>query len=374
MSIVGDQEIYAYAMEVISNITDDVVSAKYSDPGANLSVRWSEADEFNASAPLPPVVEHPPGHVIVINYALAKQLYRDAENFVKFTEDPRTIEFVNKFPKEYRYHLLLPVEFSRESCIKNIFLASLTWIYFHELAHLNQEHGVVRADGTHLDEPSYADEREDKKKDLTLREALLWHTTELAADAEGTVRCISELHRHFAQGKGGDKFQAEPDLIAASYLLICGLSCVLYRFNGGTLKPAYDYPRGTHPNAIFRLEQIIKKICQALVFIGETHQYEISNREILKLTKQAADLGAYFTYFYLSDRSSDLSELVVRGLYERPEYKRYMQKIISTWDEIAPALKVNTRYPVQAGFLYFSDKYRDYNFGNPPNNEGNKVS
>lgn len=371
MNIVEDQDIYAYAMEVISNITNDVVNAKYSAPGAALSVRWSEAEEFNASAPLPPVVEHPPEHVIVINYALAKQLYRDAENFVKFTENPKTLGFVNKFPKEYMYQPLLPAEFSRDNCIKNIFLASLTWIYFHELSHLNQEHGVVRADGSHLDEPSYADEREDKKKDLTLREALLWHTTELAADAEGTIRCISELHRHFAQGS--DKSQTESDLIAASYLLICGLSCVLYRFNGGMLKPADDFPQGTHPNAIFRLEQIIRKICEALVFIGKTYKYKIAQREILKLTKRAADLGAYFTYFYLSNRSSDLSELVVRGVYERPEYKRYMQKIISTWDEIAPTIKANTRYPVQFGFLCFSDEYRDYNFGNPPNDEGNKF-
>jgi hypothetical protein len=370
MSIVSDQDIYAYAMEVISNITDDLANSKYRDPGAALSVRWSGVEEFNASAPLSPVIRQSPEHVIIIHYALARQLYRDAENFVRFTEDPKTVGFVKKFPKEYMPLPLLPTEFSRESCIKNIFLASLTWIYFHELSHLNQEHGVVRADGCHLDVPSHADELEDKREDLTLREALLWHTTELAADAEGTIRCMSELHRHFAQGRGDDKSQTEPDLIAASYLLICGLSCVLYRFNGGALKPADDYPQGTHPNAIFRLEHIIRQICQALIFIGETYKYKISSKEILRLSKQAADLGAYFTHFYLSNRSSDLSELVVRGIYERPEYRRYAQKIISTWDEIEPAINANTRHPVRLGYLYFSDEYRDYNFGNGLSDEG----
>ncbi|KAA0982683.1 hypothetical protein FQ192_31285 [Pseudomonas sp. ANT_J12] len=360
----SDVEINCYAMDVIAAITGDLNESKYKKLGGKLSVVWSEEKKFNAQAPLSSVFSDPPDHKIIINYELVRQLYRDAENFIEFTQDRRTITLIAKFPADFMSLPLLPDEFTKENCIKNMFLASLTWIYFHELAHLNQEHGVVRADGDAMLGMSYADELEiDIPEKIQGREALLYHTTELAADAEATTRCISELLRHFADPKRVNKTHAESDLIAASYLLLCGLSCVFYRFNGGVFKVAEDYPSGTHPNSIFRLELIIPRIYETLELLCKGLGYKATRKELLKFTKQAADLGALFTHFHLSHGKVDISTLVVRGLLGRGEYNRYMQKIVGAWDEVEVTIRKNTRYPVEPAFLTFTEQYRKFIFG-----------
>lgn len=138
-----DIEIYELAASVTGSITNDLSEGPYKRFGGSLSMGWSDVPRFNARAESSSNVTDVPQHKIVIHYELARQLYRDAELYLDFVEryqDERLLPLFSglEFASE------LPKVFARHDAVRNLFIGSLTWVYFHELAHLWQEHGYIR--------------------------------------------------------------------------------------------------------------------------------------------------------------------------------------------------------------------------------------
>lgn len=140
-----DIDIYNLAAEVIYAITSDMNESLYEPLGGKLTVSWSTERKFNAWASSDFKSGGAPVHRVGMYYELARQLYRDIDDYCSYIEsglDQKIFDFW--FQDDPVYDELLPSEFSKEDYRKNMFLSGLTWVFFHEIGHLNQEHGVLR--------------------------------------------------------------------------------------------------------------------------------------------------------------------------------------------------------------------------------------
>ncbi|MHA7114413.1 hypothetical protein ACX0KM_09550 [Pseudomonas promysalinigenes] len=118
---------------------------------------------------------------------------------------------------------------------------------------------------------------------LTGRAAEISHVTELAANFEATTHCLIEMARQFLQGPLVSGEEAADLFVAGVYLLACSMSCIFYRFNNG------------------------RRISKVLVIT----------------TQQAADLRALYHNYFLNGWNSDYTNLFVKGLPQRPEFRAY---------------------------------------------------
>lgn len=135
-----------------------------------------------------------------------------------------------------------------------------------------------------------------------------------------------------------------------------------YRFNGGRVSLANSTPIGTHPDAIFRLECAATQFYEFFDMTKKVLGVTISRVDIISLTKQAADMGAMFWHFVHTDASTSITDIVIRGLLERREYKEYAKEIITTWDEISPKILKLRHFGASFGILQFGERYRQYVF------------
>ena len=111
-----DFEIYQLAQNIASSITNDLDASRYAELKGSLSVSWiSKPKKFNAWA----------------------------EEFFDFAETQLTTDAFKPVFGDL-HPIPFPSSFSKENSVKNIFIASFTWVYFHELGHAAQEHGHVR--------------------------------------------------------------------------------------------------------------------------------------------------------------------------------------------------------------------------------------
>lgn len=346
-----DIEIYELAGNVLSAITGDLNEGAYGNLGGTITLSWSETPTLNAWAESSSNVDEPPQHKIGIHYELVRQVYRDIEAFCSYLDsniDKQVLDFL--FQDFEQPIEMLPSIFSSEAHRKNMFIAAITWVYFHELGHLTQEHGYIRSQklnvGTKLIEECYA-----QGGDLIKGEAsALYHATEMAADFEAINFCLGELVRHF---KG-------EDLKASIYLFICGISCVLYRFHGNKSLALDSEPIGTHPNPLVRLENVIPQIYEFLS-IPELHSHigvELNRKMMLELCNQASSAAGLFWLRRLNTSLDKPEDYFLTGNLNRANGKSYMRAIIGAWDEVEPTVRDLRRFGSSFGVLRFSTHTR----------------
>lgn len=347
-----DLEIYQLAGEVLSTITSDLNNGIYSDLKGELSLVWSEVEIINAWAESKSNIDLPPQHKIGIHFELVRQIYRDIEALCGYLESNFDQKVFDIFFKDYAKPLeMLPSIFSTEARITNMFIGAITWVFFHELGHLKQEHGYIRSKFIGTDSLSIQECYIDSSEQISSKASAIFHATEMAADFEAINSCISELIRHF-KGK---------DLKAAIYLFVCGVSCVLYRFHGANSLIIDENPNGSHPNPIVRLENIIPQIYEFLS-IPELHEHieiELPRKIILELCNQAAVASGVFWLRNNTDQPDIPENYFLMGNLNRPMGKNYLSEIINVWDEIEPTIKSIRRFGTCFGILRFSKQTRD---------------
>ena len=347
-----DLEIYQLAGHVISSIAEDLQSSIYSDLGGNLSIAWSEEKKINAWAESTGNINEAPSHTIGFHYELVRQIYRDIEYYCEYLEskaDQQTFDVW--FKDEIQPFELLTSHFSKEAYLSNMFMGAITWIFFHELGHLQQEHGYIRNNfiGTPISSIHecniYTSEKTEGKS------AAIFHVTEMAADFEATHSCILELIRQF-QGE---------DLKAAIYGFVSGISCVLYRFHGSEpFVPEY-YPQGSHPNPLIRLESIVPHIYEffSMQGVNQVIKIELTREYMVQTcTKAASAVGL----FWLRKNAKEIKvedNYFWMGSFNRPGMAHYMKIIIEIWDEIKPTIKEIRRFGTDLGLLTFTQEHRE---------------
>ncbi|WP_217516138.1 hypothetical protein [Vibrio metschnikovii] len=346
-----DIEIYELAGNVLSAITGDLNEGAYADLGGTITLSWSSVPTLNAWAESSSNIDEPPQHKIGIHYELVRQIYRDIEAFCSYLDRDLDKQVFDFWFQDFEQPIeMLPSIFSSEAHRKNMFIAAITWVYFHELGHLTQEHGFIRSQklnvGTELIEECYAQDG-----DLIKAEAsALYHATEMAADFEAINFCLGELVRHF----NGE------DLKASIYLFVCGLSCVLYRFHGSKSLALDSEPVGTHPNPLVRLENVIPQIYEFLS-IPELHSHigiELNRKMMLELCNQASSAAGLFWLRRQETVLDKPEDYFLTGNLNRTNGKSYMRAIIDAWDAVEPTVQELRRFGSYFGVLQFSTHTR----------------
>lgn len=357
-----DPEIYELANNVLAEITQNLNDGIYQQLHGSLSFGWATAPKFNAWAESDTVAGGPPQHKIILHYELARLLYRDAEDFCSFMSNEQTAPLIQTIFSDDASDLL-PACFTLEDCVHNMFLGSLTWVYFHELGHLMQEHGRVRTTGGLVSATTNIQELDAHAAQiLTGRQASISHVTELAADSEATTECLIASARHFLKGPLVDEGDGAEVFIGSVYLLTCSLACIFYRFNAGSSPHVVTPITGSHPSPIYRLELSAPHIYELTELLLKAFGFDGQRKRLVTMTKQAADLGSFF-YNYAQGTGTDESlQLFVKGFMQRPEFKPYSREIITVWDEIEPSIMASRHFGVELGLLQFAPDFRDFVF------------
>lgn len=355
-----DHEIYELANRVLTDITEKMSDGLYKSLNGTLSFGWATAPKFNAWAESKTLVGGPPQHKIFLHYELARILYRDAEGFCTFALDSQTEHLINTTFGDNATDPL-PECFTLDDCINNMFLASLTWVYFHELGHLMQEHGRVR--GAPNSKKYTIQELDAHAADiLTGRQASISHATELAADFEATTQCLMASAQHFLRGPLVDESDGAEVFIANVYLLTCSLACIFYRFNAGSTACAEIPVTGSHPNPIYRLEVAAPHIYEFTEILLKATGFDRDRNRLVSMTKQAADLGSFFCNYRRATGTEETIHLFVKGFLQRPEFKLYSREIITIWDEIYPDISTARHFGSELGIIHFTEDYRNFVF------------
>lgn len=347
-----DSEIIELACDVFSKITDDLNAGVYTELGGNLSVRWSEDKCFYAWAAVGSTVKEPPEHYIGLTYDTVLLLYRDIEIYCKYVEHGIDKNILNSLLQDFSYPQDLYLEDSVENCHKNMFISALTWIFFHELGHLVQEHGHIRdmyncnknnriVDCSVVDNDDYVH--------LTGKPAAVSHVTEMAADFFSTVFCLRALLRHFR------KHQLTNEIIRFTP----SVALVLYRFQGVSSYIQTETPEGTHPQALIRLEQVMPLIYEfySNFQLLERNENNLNRLDLINITSWSSFSVGLF--WMRKNKQAEISEnYFLSGSFQRPGMVHYHQEMIDIWDEVKPEIDKVKRFDDPFSELQFSDQYR----------------
>lgn len=364
-----DQEIIDLASQVANLIVGDLSNGIYASLKGSLSVAWSPVDKFNASADSLGKVDEPPNHRIVLHYELARQLYRDAEDYHDFCVGDFKEEAYQSFFDGFDVKPKMPEIFKREARIKNMFIGAFTWVIFHELGHLTQEHRYIRNRFyASVSTSSQIEEWEDANNgaQLTGRAAAVFHATEFAADFEGVHWCLMELMRHFlklesfANGEEVSDKKTSAEFQGALFLLMSGIACACYRFYGTRPSQPSAEPVGTHPTPIRRLEVCVPHAFEMLSGVNEgtSSIHGMDRRQVVHLCTGAGYTAGLFWLWRYANTPGIPEHYMLKGAIQDPHASTYWKTIIETWDEIEPAISQVRRFGSWLSLLQFSDVFR----------------
>lgn len=360
-----DKQICEMAQDVLGDITHDLNEGIYAQLGGKLSISWSTEKIYGAYASSPGQSDKPPKHSITVYFEFVIQVWRDAEHLCEFLRRIPEGSGIDKLYDFWDDRTKLPICFNDEELVQNMFVAAITWVYFHELGHLMQEHGIIRDEfGPRGDGAKKTTEVHDcevsQDKPIYGREALVSHVTELAADFEATNFYVIELIRHCLNPDFVDE-QERPEVFSGLlYLMVCGLSLVFFRFNGNKPILPIATVEGSHPNPLTRLEFLIPQIFENLdLDIFRTAAGYALDREqlVLLCTKAAFSATLYWSVTHTENHEFD-DRFMLRGIMSSPAILQYLQPIVVIWDEMLPRIRAVRRFGESHGLMYFTDTAR----------------
>jgi hypothetical protein len=351
-----DQDIYEEANRVFSAITNDLNEAFYKAKSGRLEFAWGHSGKLNAYACSDNPMGPEPKHRIIVAAELVCQIYKDIASYWGYIDSEIDNEIFEGWYKEFSEIDYLPAKFPLEARITNTFIAAITWVYFHELGHLSQEHGFFR--------DRLGGKRSSRISEMTDESGLenqsgegpnVFHATELAADYFSVSICRLELMNHF---KG-------EDLEEAIHFYTCGISCALYRFN---VKKPYmldEFPVGSHPMPIVRLENILPMIYEYFDSepIRSYGDIKMSRRGLVYSCNRAASTVGLFWNREHMLYPNLVNDLLIQGILQRENLRLYMRVIIDTWDNIREEVMQLDRFAIQDSLLFFTDIFRTIVFG-----------
>lgn len=354
-----DQEIYALATNVVSAIVGDLSGGIYKNLGGRISAGWSTPTEVAAWAESSNPVEEPPNHHIMISYELARQLYRDAEQYHEFAVSALNEERFQVAFAGFEIKPILPIHIARNDRVRNMFIAALTWVLFHELGHSVQEHGLIRIRfGAAQGETRIEDCQSNRNEPLQGRAAVISQVTELAADVEATYLCVTELIRHFLEPVEVNDERSKLEFRNNLQLAVCGIASALYLFHGLRPTAPESTPVGSHPTPIRRLEVVLPNIFEMLD-IGEAGEnfHGLNRRHLSELCIGSAYSVGFF-WLWRAGAPGIPPHFMPKGLLQDPYRKTYWKAIIEAWDEIKPEVIRVRRFDNPLGMLSFTDEFR----------------
>lgn len=360
-----DIEIYQLAGKVMGDLTHGLSEGIYTQLGGELSIKWREGKTFGAFASSQGEVDKPPKHSITMHYEFVRQVWRDAEDLCKFLRSIPDGSDVDKLYDFYGDRVKLPSCFNDKEHVINMFVAAITWVYFHEIGHLMQEHGVIRDefgpdDGRAKQTADVHDFEASKYKLIVGREALVSHVTELAADFEATTFYIIELLRHVRDPDFVDGKERTEVFAGLIYLMVCGLSLVFFRFNGSQPILPTAVVEGSHPNPLTRLEINVPQIFESLdgSMARTMASHNLDRKQLVLLCAKAALSVTLYWSMTKTEKQKFDNRFMLTGLLSSPVVLQYLQPIVACWDEMLPRVKDVRRFGLPRGLMSFTDSFR----------------
>jgi hypothetical protein len=358
-----DIEIYDLATRVLGEITQDLNESIYAKLDGELTIGWHEGEVFGAFASTLGEIGKPPKHRVTIHYELARRVWRDAEDICKFLRSIPKDSDTDKLYDFYGDRVKLPTCFNDEDIVRNMFFAAITWVYFHEIGHLMQEHGVIRKEfveggGGTVQATDVCDFEASNNKRLVGREALVSHVTELAADFEATSYYVMELLRHVTAEEFADDDQRIEVLSGLIYLMVCGLSLVFFRFNGSQPILPTTVVEGSHPPPLTRLEINVTQIFEGLDMLGKAIDHGLDRKHLVFLCAKAALSATLYWSMTKSENHRLDDRFLLKGILSNPVVLEYLQPIVACWDEILPRIQEVRRFDSPLSSMTFTDSFR----------------
>jgi hypothetical protein len=360
---VDDLELFKMAGELLSTLNSELADGIYGSLGGELSLQWDDSPVSLAYASSSGCIDKPPQHSVTIGYAFVRKVWCDSEQFCDFISSMPPNSDFEKLYEPFCDLERLPMCFSSEEQVKNLFIATITWVYFHELGHLMQEHGYIRA--LHgmgkPQEPNDVHEF-DVRSGLQMSgtPAVVSHVTELAADFEATNFCLMELIRHITDSVFVEEENKTKVLSGLVYLMVCGISILFFRFNAAAPLVTSAAPQGSHPDPIIRLEINIPHIFETLSLeAAQAHiGHDLDRKQLVLLCSKAAFSATLYCSMTQNPDYTFDDRFIIKGLLARPAALKYLQAIVKCWDEILPDVKRVRRIKNPLGLLTFSNELR----------------
>ncbi len=347
-----DIRIYEISAEVLNGITSDLNESIYAPINGTLELKWSTEPTFNAYASSKSGIKSPPNHEICIHYELVRQLYRDIESFCEYYSQEHASNWWSTFFRDLDDAPPLFEFFTLEQCCFNMFVGALTFVYFHELGHLLQQHGYIRQKIGGSEDSLINEHQVMGEAILRGKSSSVSHVTELCADSYATTKCLYELMRQFDDNK--------EELRVALFILVCGLSCIFHKFSNEVAYAPIEEPVGSHPNPSIRMELNLPRIYEILDLVAEPSGHSMSRIELVHLCSRASDSSSLYQLAKRSSSKDDSNYPFIRGLLNRPDDRNYLQQIVNIWDEIENFLKEITIEGNDFDYLSFTQEFRTF--------------
>jgi hypothetical protein len=349
-----DIKICDLAANVLNDLVRDMNASIYSKAGGELGLKWSTKPGF-AVAESDRTAGNSPAHSITMHYSFVIQLYRRSEKFQNYRKSECGALASHAIARAIPH--FVADHFSDRDFVGNMFLGSLTWVFFHEIGHLVQEHGMVRARmlGIADDQRSAFAEAYSSAHQPSLRESSIDHALELAADAISTVTGVSEWIRHVL----------DPDFIRSDatgkvflngiQAYACGVTSVLYLFRSSENEYP-DSPTRSHPHPIYRLELILPTIQELLCHASVAKHVGLTTsvHEAVAVVGGGAYLSAHCWMEEAHPGTSYFDGFLFEAITSRKKSLRYLAQVIPAWDEASQIVKHLAAFPQFSRLAIFS--------------------
>lgn len=349
-------ELIDRAVQFADHIKRDLDSRWYATSDIELCIRWLHTTDVRASASVEPSLDRVHRHVVSLSYGLIQKLYSIAFEFSRFTKGR---------PEQQGVHLgvhMLPVQFDLLEAADLMFMAGVLFVIYHEIGHLNQNHGAIRSlYGNGIASCTIDDFEIAGEEPISGAEAAISHATEFAADAEALDWMATQIELF----KGSN-------YLDHAYLHCAMVSCIMFLFNGNRPVRLDAEPVSTHPYPIIRMDSWVRLYAERIVLCSDRLQVAEDKLAIMKRLSDAAFVAilSWLTRGQLMD-APDYSDFC-KGSLAHPNHASYMRHVIDIWsrhDEIARDAR---RYGGVLSVLYFTDEFREM-VGAVPNRESFKT-
>ncbi|XQE68730.1 hypothetical protein ACOAPY_09265 [Pseudomonas sp. P3C3] len=349
-------ELIDRAVHLADHIKGDLDSRWYAASDIELCIRWLHTNEIRATASVEPSLDRVRRHVISLSYGLIQELYSIALEFARFTKGR---------PEQQGVHLgvhMLPAQFDLLEAADLMFTAGVLFVIYHEIGHLNQNHGAIRSlYGTGTASCTIDDFEIAGEESISGAEAAISHATEFAADAEALDWMATQL----------EVFE-DSDYLDHAYLHCAMVSCIMFLFNGDRPVQLDAEPVGTHPYPVIRMDYWVQLYAERIDLFSEQLRVTEEKSAIVKRLSDAAFVAA-LSWLNRGQwlNAPDYSD-VCKGSLAHPNHASYMRHVINTWSRHDQIARDSRRYGGALSVLYFTDEFREM-VGAVPNRESFKT-
>lgn len=272
-------------------------------------------------------------HEIGIFDGLIVKLHETATEFCKAGSTP-DIKYVGVRQAMYT---LFAKEVWRDTNLW-LFRFALSFTIFHEVGHLNQQHGLFRRNlglrvGNHSQDEEGHFEYGDGDMELTGEDALIAQTLERCADYEGIKRTMDMIRAMSVTPEGKPHRSEETTRMVWLALVGISLLCYLLHEQRGSRQL---YPlKGGHPRPSARMLEIVRDVYDYILRYPDFFPLSQNADACLDFLEEAVITASQFWH---SRSSSTDIPTVHAEMQDTADYLRWQEIIRTKWNEIAPIL------------------------------------